>query len=92
MTEKIRTRSRPVQGFQWITDETPAWAHMAMVGDNPRLFESTDRIDTSLYISNPGGGLMRIRPGDWIIQEIGGAIVGCPWDVFGLFYEIVEET
>lgn len=90
MKSTYRTRSLPVQAFQWVTDPIPAWAQMAMQGENPRIVQSSDRMDTAVYVMTAGHGLKRVAGGDWIIQMPGGAIDACDWEVFDLFYTSEE--
>lgn len=78
---KYRKKPVIVEAFRWTVDQVPQWWR--------------DRTDISIDIPTTDAliptieGVMRVQPGDMIIQGVKGEIYPCKSDIFEMTYEPV---
>ena len=89
---KYKKKPIIVEAFKWTggyEGEDPVWACDAVKRGDIR-FESAGSVDVIMYIQTLEG-VMKARPGDYIIQGINGEIYPCKPDIFEKTYEAIEE-
>ncbi len=79
-------------GRRWDNKDWPEWLNAAWnkrPGELGSFFCDSFEPHTNVHIATLEG-VMHIDWGDWIIQEVNGAIYSCKFGIFDKTYEPVE--
>lgn len=89
---KYRKKPVVIEAFKWngeeLGEEAPKWLREAFA--DGAAWYTTPGFPAEVMEIETLEGIMRARPGDWIIKGVQGEFYPCKPDIFEATYEAVE--